>query len=555
MSTKTATESGKRLIIDPVTRIEGHLKIEVELEQDRVKNAWLSTQLFRGIEPILKGRPPEDAPLFTQRTCGVCTNTHALTSIRAIENAIDLTVPPLAQLIRHLILSALVVHDHLVHFYHLHGMDWIDFAAATTADPAAAGKIVGQTSARGDNPADLYIVQKRLKDFVASGQLGFLENAYFLGGNAAYRMSPEENLIMAAHYFEGLRVQLELGRAMALFAGKNPHAQSLVVGGVTCYDSLKPDVIAHFRQIWEKSMEFAENAMLPDVKLMAKRFPEALAYGRTTNFFAFPDFHDPEKGNDPYFRSGVLWGNDLTKHDEMDIGLIDEHVAHSWYVGNEARKPYEGATEPNYTNYEDKEKYSWAKAPRYKGEAMETGPLARRALAYARKEKETRELLDSVFKETGMKPDQLFSTMGRTVCRVVETNLLLARMEGWINDTEARIKAGDDTIYKKWTMPDAAVKGVGLCCVTRGGLSHWINIKDGKIENYQMVVPSTWNLGPRCANGKLSAGEQSLIGCPCPDPERPVEILRTIHSFDPCIACAVHLVDARGRTMRTFTAR
>ncbi|WP_419787759.1 nickel-dependent hydrogenase large subunit [Pseudodesulfovibrio sp.] len=551
MSQTAKHTTGKRLIVDPVTRIEGHLKIEVELDKDHVKNAWVSTQLFRGIEPILKGRPPEDAPLFTQRTCGVCTNTHALTSIRAIEDALNLKVTPLAQLIRHLILSALIVHDHLVHFYHLHGLDWIDMAAATQADAAKAASIVAKTSDRDNDPGTLYIIQKKLKDFVKTGQLGFLENAYFLGGNPAYRLSPEENLILASHYFEGLRIQLELARAMALFAGKNPHAQSMVVGGVTCYDSLRPEVIAHFREIWEKTQEFVENAMMPDILILTQKYPEALNYGKTSNFMDFSDFHDPETGKDPFFKSGVLWGNDFGKTDKLDSNLINEHVARSWYKGDEARQPYDGMTEPMYTSYDDKDKYSWAKAPRYKGEAMETGPLARRAIAYGRGEKETKTMLDNFFKASGMKKEQLFSTMGRTISRVVETTLLGRRMKGWIDDTEKRIKKGDTDIYKKWKMVDSA-KGVGFCCVTRGGLSHWIRIKGGKIENFQLVVPSTWNLGPRCAAGKLSAAEQSLIGCPCPDLDRPVELLRTIHSFDPCIACAVHVVDNRRSPIRKF---
>nr|WP_320191778.1 nickel-dependent hydrogenase large subunit [uncultured Desulfobacter sp.] len=469
MSQSATKYTGKRLLIDPVTRIEGHLKIEVEIENAKVKNAWSSAQLFRGLETILKGRPPEDAPVFTQRVCGVCTNTHALTIIRAIEDALKLKISPLAILIRHLILATLIVHDHLVHFYHLHGFDWIDMASARQADPSKAGKILGQMSHRGDNPADLYIVQKKIKDFVNMGQLGFLENAYFLGGNPAYRLSQEENLILSAHYFEGLRVQLELGRAMALFAGKNP-----------------------------------------------------------------------------YFSSGVLWGNDLTAVDQLNLDEITEHVAKSWYTGDLARTPYEGETDPQYTHYDDKEKYSWSKAPRYKGEPMETGPLARRAIAYARKEKETRTLLDDFFKRAGMTSQDLFSTMGRTVCRVVETLMLVRKMKHWIDEAERRINAGDNTIHTPWQMPDSA-QGVGTCCVTRGGLSHWIRIKNKKIENFQMVVPSTWNLGPRCANGKIGPVEQSLIGCPCPDPDRPVEILRTVHSFDPCIACAVHVIDNRGQ--------
>lgn len=550
MSPANETPSGKRLVIDPVTRLEGHLKVEVELEEDRVKNAWVSTQLYRGIEQILKGRPPEDAPLFTQRACGVCTNTHALTSIRAIEDALDMTPPPLARLIRHLILSALVVHDHLVHFYHLHGLDWIDMASALEADPVKAAQLVGATSGRDANPADLFILHKRLREFVDSGQLGFLENAYFLGGNPAYRMSPEENLVLAAHYFEGLRVQLELGRAMALFAGKNPHAQTMVVGGVTCYDSLRPEVVEHFRSIWRRTLEFVEHAMMPDIRLLAKRHPEAMEYGNTRNFFAFSDFADAETGRDPYFRSGVLRGNDLDRTEDLDMDSITEHVSRSWYEGDEARAPYQGRTEPRYTSYEDKDRYSWSKAPRYEGEPMETGPLARRAIAWARGEEETRAMLGDFFEHTGMQPGQLFSTMGRTVCRVVETAMLTRRMEGWIDETAARVAAGDDQIYTRWSMPDSA-RGLGTCCVTRGGLSHWIRIENGAIENFQMVVPSTWNFGPRCAEGKQGPAEQSLMGCPCPDPSRPVEILRTIHSFDPCIACSVHLIDGgSGRQLR-----
>lgn len=546
--------AGKRLIVDPVSRIEGHLKIEVEIEGDRVKNSWASTQLFRGLEPILLGRAPEDAPLFTQRACGVCTNTHALTSIRAIEDALKITPPPLAQLIRNLILGMLDVHDHLVHYYHLHGLDWIDMAAATTADPVAAGRIIGETSPRGPDPANLFIMQKKLKDFVASGQLGILENAYFLGGNPVYRFTPEENLILSAHYLEGLRIQLKMARAMALLCGKNPHAQTMVVGGVTCYNALNEDVVSQLRELWAEGSEFVENAMMPDIVLMARRFPEAAAYGRTSNFFDFDDFHDPETGRDPMFKGGVLWKDDFHKTEKLDITQIAEHVARSWYVGDAVLKPYEGVTEPEYTSYEDKEKYSWSKAPRYKGEPMETGPLARRAIAYARGEEETRKLVDDVLGKAGLKPQQLFSTLGRTISRVVETTILSRAVGRWIEQMGERVHKGDDVIYKDWKMRDKA-QGMGMTCVTRGGLSHWIRIEKGVIGNFQLVVPSTWNLGPRCKEGKISPAEESLIGCPCPDPARPVEILRTIHSFDPCIACSVHLIDGRGQAVNIVQAR
>ncbi|MGE4293984.1 MAG: nickel-dependent hydrogenase large subunit, partial [Desulfovibrio sp.] len=280
---------------------------------------------------------------------------------------------------------------------------------------------------------------------------------------------------------------------------------------------------------------------------MAQRFPEASEYGRTSNFFDYADFYDV-KGRDPYFNSGVLWKNDFKRHEKLDVDRIEEHVARSWYEGDTARKPYDGATEPMYTSYEDEEKYSWSKAPRYKGEPMETGALARRAIAYARGEEESVKLFNEVLGKAKLKPSQMFSTMGRTSARVIETLMLIRRMKGWIDELEDRIKSGDGVICKDWKMKSQG-KGVGYTCVTRGGLSHWLRIEDGRIGNFQMVVPSTWNFGPRCKEGKIGPCEESLIGCPVPDPARPVEILRTVHSFDPCIACSVHLVDARGKTL------
>lgn len=541
-----ATDNSKHIVIDPITRIEGHLKVEVAMDGDVVENSWVSAQLYRGIEQILAGRDPQDAPFFTQRVCGVCTTTHMLTSVRAIENALGVTPPPMAVLMRNLILAALDVQDHMVHFYHLHGFDWIDMAAATKADPVKAAAIAAEGTERPDDPAQFFIVQKRLRDFVASGQLGPLENAPFLGGHPAYNLTPEENLVLSAHYLEALRIQLKLGRAMAIFSGKNPHAQTMVVGGMTCYDALRPEMLGMFRKLWEESHEFIQNGMMKDIALLAKRYPEAARYGRTTNYICFDDFTDSD-GQNPYFRSGIMWSRDFDRIEPLDMGRIEEHVAHSWYEGDTARKPWDGRTEPKYTSYDDKEKYSWVKAPRYMGEPMETGPLARRAIAYGRGEKETVEAVDSVFGPAGLKTKALFSTMGRTVCRVVETLILSRRMEVWMAELEKRAGAGEHKIYVDWEMKDG--KGVGTACVTRGALSHWIRIENGRIGNYQMVVPSTWNLGPRCAEGKMSPSEESLLQTKLEDPERPIEILRTIHSYDPCIACSVHLVDVRGKTL------
>ncbi|MBG0777970.1 MAG: nickel-dependent hydrogenase large subunit [Desulfovibrionaceae bacterium] len=538
--------------IDPVTRIEGHLKIRADVRDGVVEKAFSSTQLFRGLEMIVRGRPPQDVHNYVQRACGVCTTTHSLVSIRAVENAIGFTPPPAAQLVRHLILSSLIVHDHLVHFYHLHGLDFIDMADALKADPAAAAKLASEVAEREISPGDYYIAHGRLKKFVASGQLGWLTNAYFLGGHPAYRLSPEENLVMSVNYLTALRIQLKLARAMAVFSGKNPHSQTMQVGGVTCYESLRPERFAEFRELYGECRAFINHEFKGDLTLLARRYPEATRYGTVSNYFAFDDFHDPVSGKDPFFRSGVLWNRDLKRVEALDTEAIQEHVAHSWYAPGPPRHPFDGITAPEYTGYDEADRYSWSKAPRYKNEPMECGPLARRLLAYARGEKETVERLNAWLAIGKFKPAALCSTLGRTACRMVESVILVNRMQGWLDGLEARAKAGPVEIYKEWKMPDKA-RGVGFCCVTRGALSHWIRIDRGTTANYQMVVPSTWNLGPRCAAGKASPVEESLVGTPVADPERPVEILRTVHSFDPCIACSVHVVQPDGE-VRAFKA-
>ena len=537
------------ITIDPVTRIEGHLKIRVDVTDGVIDKAFSSTQLFRGLEMIVKNRPPQDVHNYVQRACGVCTTTHSLTSIRAVENAIGLTPPPAAQLIRHLILSSLIVHDHLVHFYHLHALDFFDMADALQADPIKAAKLESELVGREVSPADFFIVQDRLKKFVAGGQLGWLTNAYFLGGHPAYRLSPEENLIMAANYLQALRIQLKLARGMAVFCGKNPHSQTMQVGGVTCYDALRQERLDEFRALYEECREFINTNYKGDLTILARKYPEAAAYGAVSNYFSFADFHDPVSGKDPFFPSGVMWAKNFKKMEKLDTDQIQEHVTHSWYKPGPALHPYDGVTDPDYTRYDENEKYSWSKAPRYKGEPMECGPLARRAMAYARGEDETVKRLDAWLKIGGFQPENLFSTLGRTASRMVESCILVNRMEGWLNDLEARTKAGPVEIYKEWKMPGKA-RGVGFCCVTRGALSHWINIENGTTANYQMVVPSTWNLGPRCAEGKPSPVEESLVGTPVADPDRPVEVLRTVHSFDPCIACSVHVLKPDGEVKK-----
>lgn len=542
------------IVVDPVTRIEGHLKIEVEVDQGRVTNVWSSSQLFRGLELILKGRDPRDAQHFTQRSCGVCTYTHALASTRCVDNAVgvDKNLPDNARLIRNLVLAAQFLHDHIVHFYHLHALDWVDVTGALTADPKKAASIANSISTRVTRAEDLKAVQDRVKGLVDSGQLGIFTNAYFLGGHKAYYLPPEVNLIATAHYLEALHLQVKAARAMAVFGAKNPHTQFTVVGGVTCYESLTNERISEFVGLFQETKQFIDECYIPDLLAVASYYKDWAGIGGTTNFLSFGDFPAVESDmQSRWIPQGVIMNRNIAGVGNFDPKLIEEHVRHSWYLGDKAHHPYAGVTEPQYTSYEDRDRYSWMKAPRYGGESMETGPLATVLVAYAKGHPETKKLVEYVLGQLGVGAPALFSTLGRTAARGIETKLIADKMMDWVNELAENVKSGNDKIYQDWTMPDEA-EGVGYVNAPRGALSHWIKIKGGKIENFQLVVPSTWNFGPRCAAGKMSAVEEALVGTPIADAERPVEILRTVHSFDPCIACGVHVIDSRTNQVRKF---
>ncbi|HKK34480.1 MAG TPA: nickel-dependent hydrogenase large subunit [Desulfomicrobiaceae bacterium] len=540
------------VVIDPLTRIEGHLRIEVEVDNGRVTNAWSSSQLFRGLEMILKGRDPRDAQHFTQRSCGVCTYTHALASTRCVDNAVGVRIPDNARLIRNLVLGAQYLHDHIVHFYHLHALDWVDVAAAISADPQKAAKIAATNYPRPESASELKAVQDKLKALVDSGQLGIFTNAYFLGGHDSYYLPPEVNLIATAHYLKALRLQVKAARAMAVFGAKNPHTQFTVVGGVTCYDSLTPERIAEFSQLHRETQQFVDDFYIPDLLVIGGAYKDWGGIGGCTNFMSFGDFPKDEYDlNSRYFPQGILWNRDLKNPKNFNPDLIKEHLSHSWYKGSGAHHPYEGVTDPQYTSLEDKERYSWMKAPRYQDEPMEVGPLAHILVAYSKGHPEAVKYVDLVTSTLGVGKEALFSTLGRTAARGIETAITAKAMGDWVMELEENAKSGDTKIYQEWEMPDEA-QGVGYVNAPRGALSHWIRIEKGKIANFQLVVPSTWNLGPRCGKGKLSPVEEALIGTPVFDPKRPVEILRTVHSFDPCIACGVHVIDSRTNEVHKF---
>lgn len=544
---------GDRIIVDPITRIEGHLRIEVEVAGGKVVNAWSSGQMFRGIEIILQGRDPRDAQHFVQRSCGVCTYTHALSSVRAVESAAGIQIPPVARILRNLLHGAQFQHDHIVHFYHLHALDWVDIVSALKADPAKTSKLSETVSgAPWGGTAYFKNVQQRLQAFVDSGQLGPFNNAYW--GHPAYKLPPEANLMAASHYIEALRLQAKTAKMHAIFGGKNPHIQSLVVGGVTCVADLTPDRIAQFLYLWKETQDFVKNVYIPDLLAVASFYKDWGAIGGTTNFLAWGDFPLSEREPESLFMPrGVIFNRDLKNIKMADQEKVTEHVVHSWYEDGSAKHPFKGETKPKPGEYETGGtsgwfftkklgKYSWFKAPRYEGEPCEVGPLARVLTAYAYGRKDVVDLVDGVLKKLDIPVTALFSTLGRTAARGLETIIIGDAMESWINELIDCVKKGDTKTYTSYEMPDKGM-GYGLNDVPRGSLGHWIEIENKKIKNYQYVVPSTWNLGPRCEKGKLGPIEEALIGTPIADPKRPVEILRTVHSFDPCIACGVHVID------------
>ncbi|MBQ3058890.1 MAG: nickel-dependent hydrogenase large subunit [Desulfovibrio sp.] len=542
------------VVVDPLTRIEGHLRIEVEVEKGKIKEARSCGTLFRGLETILKGRDPRDAQHFTQRTCGVCTYTHALASTRALEDAINKPIPANATYIRNLVLAMQFLHDHLVHFYALHALDFVDVTAALQADPAKAASMATSISARKVTADDYRAVQTKLKTFVESGQLGPFTNAYFLGGHPAYTLSPELNLIATADYLQALRVQVSSARAMAAFGAKNPHTQFTVGGGVTCYDALTPARIKEFKDLYKLTRDFIEQYYIPDLLAVAGNYKECATYGGTRNFMTCGEF--PEAGGERdlqkrWFKPGIIMDRELGTVLPFDQSKIAEHVRHSWYEGDAARAPYQGETKPAFTKMGDTDRYSWLKAPRYNDHAIETGPLAQVLVSYAQGHKAVKPLVDHVLKTLSVGPEALFSTLGRTAARGIETLVIAQQLETWMQEFEDNI-VNDKQIVEDYAAP-ADAKGVGWVNAPRGALSHWlVTDKDAKISNFQLVVPTTWNLGPRDAANVPGPAEEALVGTPVADPKRPVEILRVIHSFDPCIACAVHVIDGETNEVHKF---
>jgi len=561
----------KRIVVDPITRIEGHLRVEIEVKNGKITDAYSSGTMVRGMEIILKGRDPRDAWAFTERVCGVCTTVHALASVRTVEDALGIIVPPNADLIRNLMFCAQMMQDHVVHFYHLHALDWVDVVSALSADPKGTSALAQSISHWPKSSVGYFSdVQKRIKKFVDSGQLGIFANGYW--GHPAYKLPPEANLMAVAHYLEALEWQKEIVKVHAIFGGKNPHPNYLV-GGVPVsvnldeVNALNAERFAYVKKLLDDAKTFIDQVYIPDLLAIAGFYKDWGAIGGgLENYLAYGDLPTNGYGDVTSYKfpRGIIMGRDLSTVHEVDTkdpDQIKEYIAHSYYdydTGDaSAKHPWEGQTNLNYTgpkppydqlNVEDK--YSWLKTPRWKGNAMEVGPLARMLVGYASGRDEYKEVVEWALGKLDVPVQALFSTLGRTAARGLESVLVSKWALEFFDSLIANIKNGDsrmhtDYRWKPESWPQEA-KGVGMTEAPRGALAHWIVIKDKKIENYQLVVPSTWNASPRDEKGQMSAYESSLIGTPVADPEQPLELIRTIHSFDPCLACAVHVYDEKG---------
>ncbi len=556
----------KRITVDPITRIEGHLRIDVEVDNGKVTKAWSSGQMWRGIEKILVGRDPREAWSYTQRFCGVCTTVHAITSVRAVENALQMEIPVNAQLIRNIIQTAHAIQDHIVHFYHLSAVDWVDVTSALKADPVTTAKLAESLSDWPLNgPHEMKAVQERLKTFVGSGQLGPFASGFW--GHPAMKLPPDVNLLAVAHYLQALDVQNQANKIVAILGGKSPHIQNVAVGGVSnsiSHDApsvLNIERLMLIKSFIDKLEQFVKSTYLNDVAAIGAFYLDWTKYGGgINNYLTVPDCPQDSKGTVFDLPGGYISGGDLKTYkpivnfnDAYFRDGVAESSKHSWYTGEKALHPWQGETEPQYTDFQDNGKYSWVKAPTFYGKRAEVGPLADLHNGLAAGNKRYAKYLNQaigVIKAVGKLNDVPLAAMQSTIGRHAARAVRCAVMIDTLNDQWQKLVANvgkDQTTFNAPSFPKGEIKGVGFHQAPRGTLSHWVVIENGKIKNYQAVVPSTWNAGPRDADDQIGPYESSLMNNPIADPEKPLEVLRTVHSFDPCIACAIHMFDNEQR--------
>ncbi len=556
----------RKIIVDPVTRIEGHLRIEASLNGNEISEAYSSGTLFRGIELILNGRAPEDAGLFAQRICGVCTYAHYETATWAVENALGIHPPKNARIARNILKGAQMVQDHLIHFYQLAGLDWVDIVSALKADTK---KTMDLAYAYTKTPYNASLarfeeVKTRLANFVKSGQLGPFAGGYW--GNPSYKLPPEGNLLIASHYLDNLNVLRIPAQIIAILGAKDPHPQTCVVGGISSIaDIINPQRMDDILFRIGKITDFVNNAYIPDLLTAAEFYKEEAVQGiggglkNYLSYGAFP-MTDDENPDDYFLMRGVIFDRDFSKVHNLNEKNITEFVTHSWYKYPDEKaglNPSAGITDPDYTglnkdgSLKEDGKYSWIKSPRYENKAMEVGPLARTLVAYAKGNQTIKSLVDYVLKTSGLPVTALFSTLGRTAARGIEAKYVADALETWTLEL-IKNAAVDRSSWTKYDMPSKEIMGIGLDEAPRGSLGHWVRIKNKRITHYQIVVPTTWNASPRDGFNNPGAYEASLVGVKLANPSQPLEILRTVHSFDPCLACAVHLIDPKTNEIKKF---
>jgi len=558
----------KRIVIDPVTRIEGHLRIEVETQDGIITDAWSTGTLWRGVEAILKGNDARDAWLTVLRICGVCTVSQGIGSVRAVENALKMKIPLNAQYIRNIMLGAHTIVDNLIHFYIFCGLDWFDIhSAALKASPARAAALAQSCSSWRDNSTeDMRKTQEKLKKLVNSGQMGIFADGY--SGHQEMTLPPEVNLILATHYFQSLDYQRIANKIVTVLGSKTPHIQNLAVGGVA--NPINPDSAAvltiermqYVKKLIDDLKEFINEAYNTDVALLAAYYPEWNHIGKGQgNFLSHPEFPIDEAGDNCVMPGGYIEGKDFTKfrkitslHDKFIEDNVLESVKHSYFKGSSINSPFVlGDLEPVF-DPKDTTKYSWVKSPYFKNKTAEPGPTASVYAMHLSNYQPCIDVTNRVFKtieKLGKEKytlENLDSTMGRMVSRSIRVSVVQSIINDQYDLLIKNIQKGDFATFYKPHFPKGEIRGMGVHEAPRGALAHWVRITDGYITSYEATIPTTWLASPRGHNGEYGAYEYALLGHKIADPKRPLEIIRTIHSYDPCMACSAHILSPDGKT-------
>ena len=550
----------KKVVIDPVTRIEGHLRAEVEVDEAGVvQEAYVSGQLFRGIEIILKDRDPRDAGLLAGRICGVCTNSHFRAAVMSVEDAYSLELPKNAEIIRDLMAMALFIQDHVVHFYHLHSLDFVDVTSALGADAKLTSKEAHKYAGKPfrNSHSHYESVLAKLENFVKAGKLGPFSNGYW--GHSDYKLTPEQNLIIISHYLEALKFQTQISKAIAIFGGKTPHPQSIVVGGVTSVaDMLNPQRLNDYLFIIKEAKDFVDRAYLPDMKLLSTAYRDEIkaGVGRANGNFLCVGGYEFE-GEQKLFCDGVVYNHDFENIEDFDETKVTEEIDRAWYKGEalENEVEYTDLNEDgSLKTAKNDDKYSWVKAPRYDGKTMETGPLARVLISYKREDTLINTFVDEFLADTDLELMDLSTTVGRNAARAIETAYVCEYIFKLVSRLIQNIKYYDTDTWVKYDFDklDKESKGRAFLEVPRGVLSHFVRIKEAKIENFSVIAPTTWNATPKNFDGLRGAYEEALVGLKIEDTSKPLEVLKVLHSFDPCLACAVHVIDADGKELSKY---